>query len=109
MFADCCYCKSASWKIGLESNELPSLNKEFTYLLTYLLTYLYLLKSIIDSKQLQIWHYFCTFARIYFRAVFKLNIFRNNALSGIQSIYINHTASVSQDCLDIHQEPYPLV
>ena len=27
----------ASWKIGLESNELPSLNKEFTYLPTYLL------------------------------------------------------------------------
>ena len=26
----------ASWKIGLESNELPSLNKEFTYLLTLL-------------------------------------------------------------------------
>ena len=42
MFVDCCYCKRASWKIGLESNELPSLNKEFTYftyLLTYLLTY----------------------------------------------------------------------
>ena len=37
MFVDCCYCKRASWKIGLESNELPSLNKEFTYLLTYLL------------------------------------------------------------------------
>ena len=30
MFVDCCYCKRASWKIGLESNELPSLNKEFT-------------------------------------------------------------------------------
>ena len=36
MFVDCCYCKRASWKIGLESNELPSLNKEFTYLLTLL-------------------------------------------------------------------------
>ena len=31
MFVDCYYCKRASWKIGLESNELPSLNKEFTY------------------------------------------------------------------------------
>ena len=39
MFVDCCYCKRASWKIGLESNELPSLNKEFTYLLlTYYTT-----------------------------------------------------------------------
>ena len=35
MFVDCCYRKRASWKIGLESNELPSLNKEFTYLLNY--------------------------------------------------------------------------
>ena len=38
MFVDCCYCKRASWKIGLESNELPSLNKEFTYF-TYFTSY----------------------------------------------------------------------
>ena len=59
MFVDCCYCKRASWKIGLESNELPSLNKEFTYLLTYLLTYV-LSKNmkIVKKKSTENCHFY---------------------------------------------------
>ena len=57
MFVDCCYCKRASWKIGLESNELPSLNKEFTYLLTYLLTgWTKLVPTLVYGRDGQLGH-----------------------------------------------------